>query len=101
MDETEVVEAWYGSFCGGDPRCFEPDPDGLMREELTAWVEACEAADEGAVEHEGAHQWLFGNGVSMHVTRVMFGLGVNHSTPLVNWRQVAINLQIALEEAAK
>lgn len=76
-------ESGYGSFTGGDPRDFTPDPDGTTEEELAKWKAACEAFAAAEARGErptlgGAHQTLVdddGRPVAF-VSFSGFGLGI-------------------------
>jgi hypothetical protein len=75
-----LIRTGYPMYCahfpGGDPRRYEPDPDGVMPAELAAWEAACRAADEGgpAEQPSSAFYERRGDvGVMGHVT--MYGPG--------------------------
>lgn len=73
----EATGYGYGFFPGGDPRTFNPDPDGSTEEERQAWEEDCRAWNE--TEERGEKPGfkepacLMGDGVIL--TRGMYGLG--------------------------
>lgn len=77
-----LIRTGYPMYCahfpGGDPRRFEPDPDGVTPAELAAWEAACRAADEQAGEAASLDSSAFYErhgdvSVMGHVT--MFGPG--------------------------
>jgi hypothetical protein len=67
------VGCWYGSFAGGDPRRFNPDPECSDDAETLRWAAACQSGQEqpsaGRVGTLGFEEHF------------MFGLGVNHADP--------------------
>lgn len=71
-------EAVYGSFCGGDPRNFSPDPECTTPQEYENWKRACAEAELAANPNlpcpSGWERWP--DGTVAHVLRLPFGLGV-------------------------
>lgn len=73
--ECEELEMQsYGSFPGGDPRCFTPDEEVNTPEELAAWRAACEAWERGEGQDTGPQCQTMGDGSV--VTGTGFGMGV-------------------------
>lgn len=80
-DDEPEPDCCYGSFPGGDPRCFEPDPEVCTVEELEAHAAACREADAieaagGTVDWEASHRWLVVDGVVAHLASNPFGVGL-------------------------
>lgn len=78
LKEAAAGEWAYGSFHGGDPRDFKPDPECSTDEERKAWREACAKAkkDDKARSLDDTHRWLpLEKGGAMHVQLSGFGLG--------------------------
>ena len=84
---VEKVRRWettYGSFHGGDPRHFYPDPDAASTEERQAHHAACEAWDKAEkqgkpgpdAEHGGCEWKALEDGTVLKMQRSgAFGLG--------------------------
>jgi len=75
---ASLIRTGYPLYCahfpGGDPRRFEPDPDGATEEEMDRWKAACEAAEErkGLAAIDAAVVWE--PSALLHLS--MFGPGV-------------------------
>lgn len=83
--ECEELEMqMYGSFPGGDPRCFTPDEEVNTPEELSAWKAACEAWDRGEGQDTGPQCQTMGDGSV--VTGTGFGMGVTR------WQHPAVEV---------
>lgn len=68
----------YGSFLGGDPRNFHPDPECSTDEEREAHRQACAAWDRGERPEIQGHIMIrdpITGGLVMHIARNSFGLG--------------------------
>lgn len=70
----ELDLSMYGSFPGGDPRCFEPDEEVTTPEEIANWREACEAWNRGEGVDRGPSCQTLGDGSA--VTGTGYGMGV-------------------------
>jgi hypothetical protein len=72
--EVEVIG--YGSFPGGDPRRFSPDPECSTEAERDAHRVACARWDAGYRDEYPTHALYAEGGAVVHVNRSAFGLGV-------------------------
>lgn len=81
-------ESCYGSFCGGDPRDFSPDPECTTPTEMENWRKACEAAEVAANPNLPCPSGFerMSDGTVIHVLRCSFGLGVTTFPPSVYQR---------------
>ena len=66
----------YGSFPGGDPRRFWPDPECSTEAEREAHRVACLRWDAGYRDEYPTHGLYAAPGMVLHVNRSAFGLGV-------------------------
>lgn len=71
--DAEEKGCHYGSFDGGDPRRFTPDPECSTEAERAAWREDCASgtAQPPAGQFTG----------TVFVEIAMYGLGTNHAEP--------------------
>ena len=97
MKTDDEFEGWgqsYGYFLGGDPRNFDPDPEGLMPDELSRWVSDCEAWDAGTpISRDGPHIPFDGG----HLPVSNYGMGITHEhAPGRAWRDRLAYLQSEL-----
>lgn len=65
----------YGTFCGGDPRLFTPDPECSTEEERAYHKKACEMADAGQIHFRADGVWEFAPGYATHKLKPQFGMG--------------------------
>ncbi len=92
-EDWDGESCYYGGFCGGDPRCFKPDPECTTAEEFDRWRLDCAAADRvqvGKPNEPAASGFVtYPDGSVAHQQRIMYGLGVNHDQPgpWVAWAQ--------------
>lgn len=66
----------YGSFNGGDPRRFSPDPECSTEAEREAHRVACARWDAGYRDEYPTHYFAQEGDAMIHVNRSAFGLGV-------------------------
>ena len=75
--DLDYPTAVYGTFMGGDPRDFTPDPESATPDEIARHKADCAAAEAGKLAHKVpdcvAHQTDEG---TVFVTRSSYGLGV-------------------------
>ncbi len=67
--------ARYGSFEGGDPRNFTPDPEACSDAQHAAWEAACVLAKRDVGARDLPPSGRFNNGFT---DKSAFGLGVTH-----------------------
>lgn len=80
----------YGSFLGGDPRTFRPDPESITPSELECWEEACVAADRvqvGKPCEEPSSGFVQVGDRMVHIQATMYGHGTQYLTagPWKEW----------------
>lgn len=105
--QRKVYESGYGSFGGGDPRRFYPDPECSTDAERVAWQTACDAWNRGdSVRIPSAHEATGANieamtivgGQVVHVTEERFGLGsYEYRLPIIPRWQRRIHRQQSID----
>ena len=79
----------YGSFLGGDPRTFHPDPECSEPYEVACWEEACIAADRiqvGVPQEIPTSRYIEDGDRQVHIQAHRYGLGTQHTKP-GPWRE--------------
>jgi len=72
-------EPSYGTFHGGDPRLFSPDPDASTEQERASHAEDCAKWDAGEITERPVSGW--NEDGTIHVTRSAYGLGIYQFDP--------------------